>query len=313
MARLLTIAIPTFNRAALLDKQLEWLSKAIRGLEDNCEILISDNCSDDKTQEIIKKWQNNFSNIVFISNCNTRNIGVMRNIVFCLNTAQTKYVWVIGDDDSIKNEALLYIIENLKAHPELALLVLNYFRFDTIKSQVIKDKNFKIQQEKVYQDARELIEADIKYDIFGFGFMTSQIYRVDAVKMALNKSQNLFDNLELQIFWGAYCALQGSVKFSRDVFVEYTCGTNGLSNKKVWFKVHYSDLPRVYTKLREIGYSQKFCQKLIIQHFTKENTLRMLIGGIRRFPLLGLKTAIPYLILVIKALAENILLNSTQR
>jgi abequosyltransferase len=307
MARLLTIAIPTFNRAALLDKQLEWLSKTIRGLEDDCEILISDNCSTDNTQEIIKKWQNHFSNIVFICNFNTRNIGVMRNIAFCLNAAQTKYAWVIGDDDSIKNEALLYIIENLKAHPELALLVLNYSRFDTINSQVIKDKNFEIQQEKVYQDTRELIEVDIKYDIFGFGFMTSQIYRTDAVKMALQKWQNSFNNLELQVFWGAYCGLQGSVKFSHDIFVEYTCGTNGLSDKKVWFKVHYSDLPRVYAKLREIGYSQKFCQELIIHHFTKENTLRMLIGGIRRFPILGLKTAIPYLILVIKAFAESIL------
>ncbi|PAX46954.1 glycosyltransferase family 2 protein, partial [Brunnivagina elsteri] len=99
MTRLLTIAIPTFNRSVILDKQLEWLNQAIRGFENDCEILISDNCSTDNTPDIIKKWQNNFSNVVFISNCNTSNIGVMRNITFCLNTAQTKYVWVIGDDD----------------------------------------------------------------------------------------------------------------------------------------------------------------------------------------------------------------------
>ena len=66
-------------------------------------------------------------------------------------------------------------------------------------------------------------------------------------------------------------------------------------------------LPRVYIKLREIGYSKKFSQQLIIDHFTKENTLRRLIGGIKRFPIMGLKTAIPYLILAIKTFAESIL------
>jgi abequosyltransferase len=298
MARLLTIAIPTFNRAALLDKQLEWLSQAILGFENDCEILISDNCSTDNTQDIIKKWQNQLSQVVFISNRNTSNIGVMRNITFCLNTAQSRYVWAIGDDDSIKNNTLSSIINNLKTYPQLSLLVLNYSRFDTITSQVIKERNFNILQEQIHDNARRFIEQNIKENIFGFGFMTAQVYRTDAVKMALEKCQNSLNNLEIQIFWGAYCALQGSVKFTHDVFVEYTCGTNGLSDEKTWFRVHYQDLVRVYTKLKEIGYSQEFCQELIIQHFRKKNTLRILLGGIRRYPILGIKTAIPYLILV---------------
>ena len=44
MQKLLTIAIPTYNRAALLDKQLAWLATAIKGFESECEIIISDNC-----------------------------------------------------------------------------------------------------------------------------------------------------------------------------------------------------------------------------------------------------------------------------
>jgi abequosyltransferase len=301
MTRLLTIAIPTFNRAALLDKQLEWLSQAILGFENDCEILISDNCSTDNTQDVIKKWQHKLSKVVFICNRNTSNIGVIRNITFCIHSAQSQYLWAIGDDDQIKNNTLSYIIDNLKTHPQLSLLVLNYSRFDTITSQVIKECNFNITQEKIHDNARIFIEENIKEDIFGFGFMTAQIYRTDAIKMALEKWQNFSNNLEIQVFWGAYCALQGSIKFSHDVFVEYTCGTNALSDEKTWFKVHYTDLIIVYTKLKEIGYSQVFCQQLIIQHFTKKNTLRILLGGIRRYPILGIKTAIPYLMLVLSS------------
>ena len=57
MNALLTIAVPTYNRAELLNKQLAWLAKSIKGYESECEIIISDNCSEDNTQEIVKKWQ----------------------------------------------------------------------------------------------------------------------------------------------------------------------------------------------------------------------------------------------------------------
>ncbi|MFM8003979.1 MAG: glycosyltransferase family 2 protein, partial [Dolichospermum sp.] len=89
MNKLLTIAIPTYNRAELLDKQLTWLSKAIKGFETECEILVSDNCSTDHTQSIISKWQNILKNITFKSNKNHENIGVMRNIFYCLSAATT--------------------------------------------------------------------------------------------------------------------------------------------------------------------------------------------------------------------------------
>ena len=43
MNKLLTLAIPTYNRAELLDKQLTWLAQAIIGIESDCEIFVSDN------------------------------------------------------------------------------------------------------------------------------------------------------------------------------------------------------------------------------------------------------------------------------
>jgi abequosyltransferase len=42
MNKLLSIVIPTFNRAHLLEQQLAWLSTVIQGFESECEIIISD-------------------------------------------------------------------------------------------------------------------------------------------------------------------------------------------------------------------------------------------------------------------------------
>ncbi len=70
MITLLTIAIPSFNRATLLAKQLAWLHQEIKGCESECEILISDNFSTENNQDIIKKGQTIFSETTFKSHRN---------------------------------------------------------------------------------------------------------------------------------------------------------------------------------------------------------------------------------------------------
>ncbi|MFO5439541.1 MAG: glycosyltransferase family 2 protein, partial [Dolichospermum sp.] len=137
MNKLLTIAIPTYNRAELLDKQLTWLSQAIKGFETECEILVSDNCSTDHTQSIISKWQNILKNITFKSNKNPENIGVMRNIFYCLSSATTKYVWTIGDDDPIQERAVAYVIEKIKNIDNLSLLFLNFSGRNKITGEAV--------------------------------------------------------------------------------------------------------------------------------------------------------------------------------
>ena len=57
MGPALTVAFPTYNRAALLDRQLGWLSRALAGHEQECEILVSDNSSPDETPGVVERWR----------------------------------------------------------------------------------------------------------------------------------------------------------------------------------------------------------------------------------------------------------------
>ena len=52
MSRLLTIAIPTYNRSARFERQLGWLARNLQGLEERCAVMISDNASRDDTQRV---------------------------------------------------------------------------------------------------------------------------------------------------------------------------------------------------------------------------------------------------------------------
>ena len=92
MTKLLTIGIPTFNRAQLLDRQLAWLAQAVKGFESECEIIVSDNCSSDDTPEVVKKWESHFSNTALKLNRNSENVGAIRNIAYCITPAR----WIVS-------------------------------------------------------------------------------------------------------------------------------------------------------------------------------------------------------------------------
>ncbi|NEU71184.1 glycosyltransferase family 2 protein [Hassallia byssoidea VB512170] len=297
MNKLLTIAIPTFNRAQFLEEQLNWLSKAIKGFESECEVIICDNFSSDNTQEIIQKWQPFFKNTTFISHRNTENIGLMPNLACCIEKATSKYVWVIGDDDPIHEITLAYVVNNLKKHPEIALLILNFSWLNVVTGQLASERCFDITNEEVNTNGKALIEHYLQENFSCLAFMTAQVYKTQAAQQALEKWRDSANNREGQIYWTAFCALQGSVKITKDVYVQYACGMNSIVDAKLWFKMRYSDLPKVYVKLMELGYSQTICRKFISKHFAETNWY-VILGALRRWPFYTVNILTPYFSLV---------------
>lgn len=297
MDKLLTIAIPTYNRAELLDKQLAWLAQAIKGFESDCEIFVSDNCSTDNTQEVIEKWQQALSNTTLKYNRNSKNIGLMRNFAYCLQAATSKYVWGIADDDTIQQKTLSYVVQNLKDHPDLSLLILNCSIRSTSTGEIVADRIFEIENEEVRTDGKAVIEHFLATDRI-LALMSGTIYRTEAVKPALQKWSSSLDNVEGQIYWTAFCAAQGSVKVAKETYFEYASPMFFKTEPKIWFMRHYIDLPKIYPKLIEIGYGKRFCRQLILKHFIEKNNWRVVIGAIRRWPLLAMRTMISYFSLV---------------
>lgn len=295
MNKLLTIAIPTYNRCTELDKQLQWLSEAIQGYETECHILVSDNCSMDGTPDVIKNWQTRLKNISFQVNRHSRNIGLMPNLAFCIQQAKSDYLWIVGDDDDIKKEALAYVIESLKTSNNLSLLNLNTRFRDVRSGEITYEKYFEDSNNELLDDGQRIIEKYLEKEKYaGLAFMTAQVYRTTAIKCALQVWKTSLNNLEGQLFWTAFCALQGRVKFSQEVFVTYNFGTNDIVKPKVWFRMRYRDLPKVYFKLMKVGYCRNLCQKLIAKQFKIKHDFRILLGIIRRYPAFGVRTMASY-------------------
>ena len=94
---LLTIAIPTYNRASFLDRCLQQICGQIEGCSDLLELIVSDNCSTDNTKEVVYRYQQAGMAIRYIRNA--KNMGPCYNIAQCYKEAASKYVVVFGDDD----------------------------------------------------------------------------------------------------------------------------------------------------------------------------------------------------------------------
>ncbi|MFM7365997.1 MAG: glycosyltransferase family 2 protein [Cuspidothrix sp.] len=298
MNKLLTIAIPTYNRAKLLDKQLDWLAKAIKGFESECEIIVSDNCSKDDTQKIIKKWQLLLSNVTFHNNKNPENVGVMRNIAYCINAAKTKYVWTISDDDRIGDQTIDYIIKTLIQEPDLSLLILNFSCRHEVTNELLYDRCYKNATGKTEINGKAVFEKCIQENRSGIQLMSAEVYKTELAQSALKRWPDGVKNLDYQVYLTAFCAFYGSVKISKEAYLENAFGTSHWMLKpKLLLQMQYTYSPQVNIKLIEIGYSKAFCHQLVRQHFY-ENNWRVFFGALKRWPIIAVTTLIPYLGLV---------------
>lgn len=134
MKPILSICIPTYNRANWLRSSLwNWLSqvKESNGL---VELIVCDNASADHTQQVIeeaREWGN------FQYHCNTENIGPIRNIYRLVHElAQGEFVWVVGDDDLPSVGALQQVINVLQKCSGIDYIYVNYSHWNPPKDIV---------------------------------------------------------------------------------------------------------------------------------------------------------------------------------
>lgn len=124
---LLTIAIPTFNRAAYLGNTLEHLIDQLPfGSDRQIEVLISDNGSGDGTEALCHEYMHRHPLVVRYVR-HDKNLGFDRNLDSLFVNARGQYVLLVGDDDYPLPGALNFFwkIINLTAR-EIPSLVYSY-------------------------------------------------------------------------------------------------------------------------------------------------------------------------------------------
>jgi acetyltransferase-like isoleucine patch superfamily enzyme/glycosyltransferase involved in cell wall biosynthesis len=97
MSKLLTIVIPTYNRCEYLRQLVPALWSEVSACRDQVDIIVSDNASTDDTAVAMATLQEEGCEFRYLRR--PFNIGMDGNFTETLVMVQTRYCWLLGDDD----------------------------------------------------------------------------------------------------------------------------------------------------------------------------------------------------------------------
>jgi abequosyltransferase len=192
---LLSIAIPTYNRASLLRLCLEQILKQATPYINELEVLVSDNDSTDDTERVVTDIINHGLNITYIRN--SENIGAERNVIQCFEKATGKYVLVLGDDDLILDGGLKRIFDSLREN-EVGVLYLTSYGFK---------ENYVTERPKKSQSGIELfldVEKYLEKVHFWVTFLSGNVVNKSLLPPYFNASRFLGTKLP-QLAWIFLC------------------------------------------------------------------------------------------------------------
>src|SRR5579864_6005275 len=203
---LLTLAIPTHNRAGCLHELLSALAEQLND-EPRVELIISDNASADETPSVVKGFVERGLRVCYIRNA--QNIGADANFLQCFEQARGKYVWLFSDDDLLVPGGLAKILAYCEA-AEYDLIWVSAYSFG---------RDHALGAAEVHRDAVALSDsrAYVKRIHVFLTFITGNIINKETVLKAGPKDFSSLNGTGLgQLGW-TYTALN---RFSRGLYIE---------------------------------------------------------------------------------------------
>lgn len=170
--KLLSIAIPTYNRGDFLREELENILPQLIQYKNDVEIVISDNCSTDNTHQVVTYISEKYCFPIDYKRLE-ENIYFEDNFEAVVQRTNGKYIQMMGDDDILDDHFYDRIIPLIK-EKDYGLIHCNRLEGDaTCSNGVLYDKKYEFVVKEL--DAVTFI----KRCLTGPGFMTSLIFNRD--------------------------------------------------------------------------------------------------------------------------------------
>jgi hypothetical protein len=133
---LLTICIPTLNRAERVYSLLQYLASHLKkDLASKVNIVISNNCSTDNTKKLLSK---SFAPGIEIVHRDQFIDTAEEHILTLINEVDSEYIWILGDDD-IPNLSTIDLLLSYLENDEIDIYVFNH-------SEILADGSLLTQQ-----------------------------------------------------------------------------------------------------------------------------------------------------------------------
>jgi len=239
----LTICIPTYNRKFYLEKQLIFFQKQIsnnKNILDQVHFIVSDNASTDDTQSMIEAFDKKSKFFDFYSN--SKNLGLVGNIIASLNRSVTDYVWFVSDDDHLKDGIIELIIDAIHNNgPEFVFI------------------NYLTKSKPSYKGANGLQadSKDVALEIFNqsYGslvFMTACVYK--RKNLEILSDNEMFTWLSAPLLYSFYSCSKSPIYIIGEPMITFSQGNASYAGLKRILKLKFEEYIPILESLPKLGY-----------------------------------------------------------
>jgi len=137
---LVSICVPTHNRAAALRESMKSICAQDYAPLD---ILISDNCSSDETEQVCREIAERDPRVRYVRQ--PYNIGLYGNHNFCIDEARGEFFGIFHDHDERSPQIVSRYVEFLRRHPDVGVVCSNWELIDDSGS-VIGVRDYPVEE-----------------------------------------------------------------------------------------------------------------------------------------------------------------------
>jgi len=165
----LSICIPTYNRAKYVKDAIESIIRQITpDIKDKIEICVSDNASEDNTEEIVNGFKQSHPHITYFRW--DKNMGADNNYLKAEEISHGKYCWLMSSDDILLPNAIQTVLGKVSQYQAFQIFAVNTIMFDIDLNNPVCQSYYKT--DLIYTDKKTIIKelgASFGY-ISGFVF-----------------------------------------------------------------------------------------------------------------------------------------------
>lgn len=159
--KLLSVAIPTYKRPILLDKCIQSIFNSAKGIP--IEVLIMDDSLGSENKWVYEKYRNLGKNIRVIMN--EKNLGIDANICACIENGSTDYIWLIGEDDLMREPSIDAALASIKENPDVPFIFANYSYITADQKKQFREKSIEIDS------GRHTFKSFFEKNLWSAGFI----------------------------------------------------------------------------------------------------------------------------------------------
>jgi hypothetical protein len=157
----LTVAIPTYKRPELLARCID---SALASIGDHdCEVLVCDDSGDDTNAAVYAARASAGTRLRVVRN--SVNLGIDANICHCVEEAMSAYVWLIGEDDLMRQSGVATVLAILSRSTAYPFVYVNY-------SYITDDQSLELRHQSIEESRTELpFETFVDEHLWSAGFI----------------------------------------------------------------------------------------------------------------------------------------------